>query len=101
MGMSDTMTLTATITAIDYDTRMITLQGPEGNTLTTRVDESAKRFNDVKRGDQVVVRITRAFAIMVRQPWRSAGRWLDTTTSSGFFSRRSLFSGNLITPRNY
>ncbi|MGB5443154.1 MAG: hypothetical protein WBN57_11125 [Gammaproteobacteria bacterium] len=45
---------------------MITLQGPEGSTLTTRVDESAKRFHDVNRGDQVVVRITRAFAIMVR-----------------------------------
>ena len=68
MGMADTVTLTATITAIDYDTRMITLQGPEGKTVTTRVDESAKRFNEVKRGDQVVVRITRAIAIMVREP---------------------------------
>lgn len=68
MGVSDTVTLTATVTAIDYDTRMITLQGPEGNTTTTRVDESATRFNEVKQGDQVVVRFTRAVAITVRKP---------------------------------
>ena len=68
MGVADTVTLTATVTAIDYDTRMITLQGPEGNTITTRVDESARRFNEVKQGDQVVVRYTRAVAITVREP---------------------------------
>jgi hypothetical protein len=68
MGVADTVTLTATVTAIDYDTRMITLQGPEGKTITTRVDESAKRFNEVKQGDQVVVRHTRAVAITVREP---------------------------------
>lgn len=68
MGVSDTVTLTATVMAIDHDTRMITLQGPEGKTLTTRVDESATRLNEVKQGDQVVVRYTRAVAITVRQP---------------------------------
>jgi hypothetical protein len=68
MGVTDTVTLTATVAAIDYETRMITLQGPEGNTVTTRVDESATRFNEVKQGDQVVVRYTRAFAITVREP---------------------------------
>lgn len=68
MGVADTVTLTATVTAIDYATRMITLQGPEGNTVTTRVDESARRFNEVKQGDQVVVRYTRAVAITVREP---------------------------------
>ena len=68
MSVADTVTLTATITAIDYDTRMITLLGPEGKTVTTRVDESAKRFNEAKRGDQVVVRFTRAIAIKVREP---------------------------------
>lgn len=68
MGVADTVTVTATVTAIDYDTRMITLQGPEGNTHTSRVDESVTRFNEVKQGDQVVVRYTRAVAITVRKP---------------------------------
>lgn len=68
MGVADTVTLTATVTAIDYDNRMITLQGPEGHTHSTRVDESVTRFNEVKQGDQVVVRYTRAVAITVRKP---------------------------------
>jgi len=68
MGVADTVTLTATVTAIDHDTRMVTLQGPEGNTLTTRVDEGVARLNEVKQGDQVVVRYTRAVAITVRKP---------------------------------
>jgi len=68
MGVADTVTLTATVTAIDHDTRMVTLQGPEGNTLTTRVDESVTRLDEVKQGDQVVVRYTRAVAITVRKP---------------------------------
>lgn len=68
MGVSDTVTLTATVTAIDYNTRKITLLGPEGKSKTIRVDESAKRFNEVKQGDQVVVRYTRAVAITVREP---------------------------------
>ena len=64
MGVADTVTLTA----IDHDSRMVTLQGPEGNTLTTRVDESVTRLDEVKQGDQVVVRYTRAVAITVRKP---------------------------------
>ena len=68
MGVADTVTLTATVIAIDHDSRMVTLQGPEGNTLTTRVDESVTRLDEVKQGDQVVVRYTRAVAITVRKP---------------------------------
>jgi hypothetical protein len=67
-GVSETLTMKATVEAIDYDTRMVVLRGPEGNTLTTKVDESVKRFNQVKLGDEIVVQYTRAFAISVREP---------------------------------
>jgi len=67
-GVAETITMKATVEAIDYDTRMVVLRGPEGNTLTTKVDDRVKRFNDVKLGDEIVVQYTRAFAISVREP---------------------------------
>ncbi len=65
---SETVEITVTVSAIDYDTRMVTLKGPEGKTFTTYVGESAKRFDEVKQGDELVARVTRAFAITVREP---------------------------------
>jgi len=67
-GVAHTVTMKATVEAIDYDTRMVVLRGPEGNTLTTKVDEQVKRFNEIKLGDEIVVQYTRAFAISVREP---------------------------------
>jgi hypothetical protein len=67
-GVSETLTIKATVEAIDYDTRMVVLRGPEGNTLTTKVDERVKRFNEIKLGDEIVVQYTRAFAISVHEP---------------------------------
>ena len=67
-GVSETITIKAIVEAIDYETRMLVLRGPEGNTLTTRADDSVKRFNEVKLGDEIVVQYTRAFAISVREP---------------------------------
>ena len=67
-GVAETITMKAIVEAIDYDTRMVVLRGPEGNTLTTKVDDQVKRLNEVKPGDEIVVRYTRAFAISVREP---------------------------------
>jgi len=67
-GVSETITMKATVEAIDYETRMVVLRGPEGNTLTTKVDEQVKRFNEIRLGDEIVVQYTRAFAISVREP---------------------------------
>ena len=67
-GIAETVTIKATVQAIDYDTRMVVLQGPEGNTLTTKVDERVERFDDIRLGDEIVVQYTRAFAISVREP---------------------------------
>jgi hypothetical protein len=67
-GLAETITMKATVEAIDYDTRMLVLRGPQGNTLTTRVDEQVKRFNEIRLGDEIVVQYTRAFAISVREP---------------------------------
>lgn len=60
-----TIEITANVQAIDQKKRTITLKGPEGNVVTYTVDKSVKRFTEVKKGDQVVLRVTEAYAINV------------------------------------
>ena len=64
----DTVEFTGTVEAIDYAKRRVTLKGPEGKTRTIKVDPSVKRFNEVKKGDQIVVRYTEAIVFSVRKP---------------------------------
>jgi hypothetical protein len=64
----DTVEFTGTVEAVDYAKRRVTLKGPEGKTRTMKVDPSVKRFNEVKKGDQVVLRYTEAVAFSVRKP---------------------------------
>jgi len=64
----ETKEVTATVEAIDYATRSVTLRGPEGNVRTIKVDPSVKRLNEVKKGDQVVARYTEGLAISVTPP---------------------------------
>ncbi|HZF14480.1 MAG TPA: hypothetical protein VE046_00925 [Steroidobacteraceae bacterium] len=58
----------ATVTAIDYQTRLITLRGTSGNSLTLVVDDSAKNFNQVKVDDKVTVSYYQGFAAEVKKP---------------------------------
>ncbi len=68
MAVSETVVIKVVVEAINYDTRVITLKGPEGNTMTKRVDDSVKRLNEVKQGDEIVIKLTTAFAVTVRKP---------------------------------
>lgn len=62
----ETSEMTARVDAIDYKTRTVTLRGPQQKTVTLKVDKSVKRFNEVKKGDEIVIRHTEAFAIDVK-----------------------------------
>ena len=64
----DTVEFTGTVEAIDYAKPRVTLKSPEGKTRTIKVDPSVKRFKQVKKGDQVVLRYTEAIAFSVRKP---------------------------------
>jgi len=63
-----TATMTATVEAIDYKKRTVKLKGPQGNSRTFTVGPEAKRFNEVKKGDQVTISYTQATAINVTKP---------------------------------
>jgi hypothetical protein len=51
----NTVTVTATVQAINQKTRMVTLKGPQGKSTTIHVDDSVQNLAQVKKGDQVVV----------------------------------------------
>jgi hypothetical protein len=58
----------ATVTAIDYQTRLVTLRGTSGNSLTLVVDSDVKNFGQVKVGDKVTVSYYQGFAAEVKKP---------------------------------
>jgi len=60
--------VTAMVEKIDYDKRMITLKGPEGKVVTTKVDPSVTRFNEVKKGDMIYMQFTEELMIRVETP---------------------------------
>ncbi len=60
--------MTARVENIDYQSRMVTLKMPQGDTMTFKVGDQVKRFNEIKKGDEVVVRYTQAVAISVHTP---------------------------------
>jgi hypothetical protein len=63
----DTAQVTANVEAVDYQKRTITLRGSQGNVTTYKVGDAVKRFNEVKPGDQVVLQVTDALAILVEK----------------------------------
>jgi len=50
---SNIVTIEAKVEAIDLQERVVTLRGPMGNLVTLKVDNNAKRLNEIKRGDTV------------------------------------------------
>jgi hypothetical protein len=66
--MVQTDEVTAKVTAVDVKGRTITLMGPEGKTQKFKVDKSVKRLNEIKKGDDITLRVTQALAIDVMKP---------------------------------
>ena len=64
----DAVEVKASVVAIDYQTRKVTLKGPEGNVINVTAGPEVRRLSEVKVGDSVVARLTRAVSIEVRKP---------------------------------
>ncbi len=60
--------ITARVEAIDYQKRTVTLRDPNGVQKTFAVDQRVEKFNSVKVGDEVVMRVTDALMIAVQKP---------------------------------
>ena len=57
----------AEITAINRDTREITITGPRGNSITLQVPANIEQFDERKVGEKVNARYVEAFAIAVEE----------------------------------
>jgi Cu/Ag efflux protein CusF len=68
MAAAQALEITATVESIDYETRKVTLKGPEGRIMTMKAGPEIKRLRDVKPGDTVVARYTEAASIEVTVP---------------------------------
>jgi hypothetical protein len=62
------VTVRATVEAIDYQSRKVTLRGPRGNAITFTADERVRRLNEIKVGDEVVADYYVSLATELREP---------------------------------
>jgi Cu/Ag efflux protein CusF len=74
--------LTATVEKINHATRVVTLKGPEGNTVTFQVSDQARNLDQVKAGDTVNVKYYEAVAWQVMKPG-TAPMGAASTTAMG------------------
>ncbi len=69
----DVVAVEATVDAIDYDKRIITLKGPEGNLRAFKVKKKIKNFDQIKAGDKIKAEYVESTAIFLRKAGDPAG----------------------------
>jgi hypothetical protein len=82
----ETQTITATVQKVDKEKRQVTLKGEGGNTVTVRVPETARNFDQIKVGDTVTAKYTQSVAVAVRksdEPPSATGRESITRAPEG------------------
>jgi hypothetical protein len=68
MVASETVELRAKILEVDKAKRKVAVQGPAGKKRIFRVGKEVERFDELKPGEDVVVRYTEAIAIKITSP---------------------------------
>ena len=63
--MARTVEVTGSVESINAKKRTVSVKGPAGNVRTFHVDKAVKNFDQIKKGDQVVLRVTEAVALSV------------------------------------
>ena len=66
--IADSVTVTATVEAIDLDKRIVTLKGEDGVVSDLKVGKEVRNLAQVKKGDQVVATYHEAIAYEVFKP---------------------------------
>jgi hypothetical protein len=68
LSVTESVTVKATIEAIDKTNQIITLKMPKGNLVDVLADEKMKRFDELKVGDVVTATYTESVAVHLRKP---------------------------------
>jgi len=66
------ITVTATVTAIDHTTRLMTLKAADGTLTVITVPAEVKRFNELKVGDTISAKYTDNIILRVMKPGEPA-----------------------------
>jgi hypothetical protein len=64
--VTDVLEVKATLDAIDHKKRTITLKGIQGKAVTLRADKAVRNFEQLKKGDMVLVDFVESVAISIR-----------------------------------
>ena len=65
--VANVVKLTAAVEAVDAANRTVTLKGPRGKVVTLPVGQDVKNFDQIKVGDQVVVRYVEALTLELKK----------------------------------
>ena len=61
--------LRAEVEGIDYKETTVTLKSPSGDIQTYKINGEVRRLKEIRKGDQVVIDITRALTLEVVKPY--------------------------------
>jgi hypothetical protein len=93
----DTATATATVKSIDYSTRTLTLESPNGVTHTYKAGKDVVNFDRIRQGDRVRATVSDALAISVRRAGvPSNARNATTVSLAPKGARPAIFVANTV-----
>lgn len=81
--LSQSNHVNATVEAIDYASREVTLKGPDGNSVKIAAGDNVRNFAQIKKGDRVGVTYYESVALALGKP----GETLTPTGRSQFVVR--------------
>lgn len=82
-AVAQTVKLNATITAIDAQTRGVTLKGPQGNEVVIIAGPEVKNFAQMKVGDNVAVEYVEALTLELKKGGGKAVSRTDQVAGAG------------------
>lgn len=65
--LAETFQVAGAVESIDFKARLVTLKEPNRSVRVVAVDKGFKNFERIKKGDEVVVRVTEAIAIKIEK----------------------------------
>lgn len=68
IGQTETIAVRAKVTALDLPSRMVTLVGPAGNSVTLKVGDEVHNLDQIKVGDTVVAHYVASIALILASP---------------------------------
>ena len=65
--LAETFQLTATVESVDYKGRLLTVKEPNRSIRIIPVDKSIKHLDSIKKGENIVMRVTEPIAIKIEK----------------------------------